>query len=63
MTTLESRDDCPPVEAFLWDCLSFDYGREFSGIEQLSLDQVRALRRLCDRQIHAMTRDTPENEE
>ncbi len=53
METFETKDSCPPVESFIWDRLSFDYGCEFAGVRQLSTSELVALRALCDAQLAA----------
>lgn len=51
MATFESREDCPPVEDFIWGKLAFDYGGYFGGIRQLTRGELRQLRSLCDQQL------------
>lgn len=51
MSVFETRADCPPVEAFLWDAVAKDYGGYFGGVRQLSPDNLAALRDLCERQL------------
>ena len=50
MKVFEDSKDCSPVEKFIWNKLTFNYG-EFEGIKELSLNDLYLLKLLILRQI------------
>lgn len=50
MKTFETRSECSPVEAFIWGKVVTDYG-DFSGIRQLSIDDLNTLKQLINYQM------------
>lgn len=49
MSTYGRKEDCPPVERFIWSCIGFDYS-DFVGIKELSFSDLLTLRSLIDHQ-------------
>jgi len=50
MTTFERREECPPVEGFLWDNTAISFGN-FEGVYKLSFAELLHLRSLVDHQL------------
>lgn len=50
MTTLERREECPPVEGFLWDHAAISFGN-FEGVHKLTFAELWHLRSLVDHQL------------
>ena len=51
MEFFERRDDCGPVEKFIWDRVGRDYG-DFAGIKRLGREQLFELRGLVEAEIN-----------
>jgi hypothetical protein len=51
MSTFERREDCPPVEALIWEYVARDYGGDFAGVNKLSFADLLAVRSAVDRQM------------
>ena len=58
---IESKNDCPPVEKFLWDKVAKSCG-DFEGLHGLSFADLCHLRSLCDHQIDLYRARAPEFE-
>jgi hypothetical protein len=50
MTTFERREECPPVEGFLWDNTAISFGN-FEGVHKLTFAELLQLRSLVDHQL------------
>jgi len=57
MSTFETKEECLPVEKFIWGCIGFDY-REFAGIKELSFSDLLTLRSLIDRQANDLFKNS-----
>ena len=56
MTIFERREDCPPVEGFLWDNTAISFG-DFEGVHELSFAELLHLKSLVDHQLTDIKRE------
>jgi len=50
MRVFERKDDCPPVESFIWSKVCCSWG-DFEGVEELQYSDLLALRSAVDHQL------------
>ena len=58
--SFENKEDCPPVESYIWNCIGFDYG-EFAGIKELSFAELLTLRSLIDHQVNEIFKNSEDS--
>lgn len=58
MKTFERKIDCPEVEKFIWDKVATSWG-DFSGIKEMSKEDLFVLKALVDQQLGRMIFEIP----